>query len=77
MVHNFPGLLERKHDRQLQAEAADLQDATSGSDKIWDRLAEQASCMASEATDTESRRLIEEIAERYGALARHSRNPGQ
>jgi len=33
--------------------------------------------MASEATDPKSRHLIEEIAERYEALARHSRTAAQ
>ena len=49
------------------------QSRISGALAIWNQLAEQASGMASEATDSESRRLIGEIAARYAALARHSR----
>ena len=49
------------------------QSRISGALAIWNQLAEQASSMASEAADPESRRLIGEIAARYEALARHSR----
>ena len=49
------------------------QSRISGTLAIWDQLAEQASRMASEAADSESCRLIGEIAARYEALARHSR----
>jgi hypothetical protein len=49
------------------------QSRISGAHTIWDQLAEQASRMASEASDPESCRLIGEIAARYDALAKQSR----
>ena len=76
-MNRTPWLLECEPPGHRKPNLAELQRTISGSHTIWDQLAEQASRMASEATDPKSRHLIEEIAERYEALARHSRTAAQ
>jgi hypothetical protein len=43
-------------------------------DRIWDQLASQASMLAADQVDPDSRRLLLEIAERYERLARRARD---